>query len=427
MKFLTSAKNWTAVQILRSKRGIALIMATTSLVIMNYIAMEIMYESSIEYIINSQNLHRIKAYYAAKAGLDISLLRLKLYMKIAPTVKNLVGKNMQIMDQIWQFPFAWPLKVPTGATTITKDDLAKSEKESIMDAKYTTMIELEGTKIDINDLFSPAKSLRELTKTQILNLYERKKKEDKQFFDKYSNLRLDEAVINSLIDWMSDKSTSVNGGSKKDGYQDFESEDFPPNRSFISVDEIRLVKGMNDDLFNVIRPAITVYGMKAINVNKAPAEVLKSLDPNITDVAVQKAIAYREDPKRGPFRKPSDGQESEFWDFLEREGGIRLNDETKKIPITYEDYFNFRITSQGEYSKITRTITAIVVDIEKQAETVAKYVKEDKQKEQSESGGGDSQTPQTPAQPTGPNSNSNQNKPASTTKGPPRIVYYNEQ
>jgi len=91
MKSLNQTKarmqQWTVFKILQSKRGIALIMATTSLVIMNYIAMEIMYESSVEYIINSQNLHRIKAYYAAKAGLDISLLRLKLYVKIAPTVK----------------------------------------------------------------------------------------------------------------------------------------------------------------------------------------------------------------------------------------------------------------------------------------------------------------------------------------------------
>ncbi|MFN7904557.1 MAG: general secretion pathway protein GspK [Pseudobdellovibrionaceae bacterium] len=399
-------------------------MATTSLVIMNYIAMEIMYESSVEYIINSQNLHRIKAYYAAKAGLDISLLRLKLYVKIAPTVKNLVGQNVQMLDQIWQFPFAWPLKIPAGATAITTDDLKKSEKESLMDAKYDTLIELEGTKIDLNDLISPSKGLRELTKKQILNLFERKKIEDKVFFDKYSNLRLEESVVNPLIDWMSDKSASANGGSKKEGYQEFESEDFPPNRSFITVDEVRLVKGMNDELFNVLRPAITVYGMKAINVNKAPSEVLKSLDPNITDKAVQAVIAFRDDPKRGPFKKPADGQESDFWEILERESNGRLSDETKKIPITYEDYFNFRIISKGEYSKISRSITAIVIDIEKQADVISKYVKEEKQKEQGQNGQQDqSQPPATP----GPNATTNQNKSASTTKGPPRIVYYNER
>lgn len=417
MSPVSRLKKWAVVRILSSKRGIALIMATTSLVLMNYIAMEIMYESSVEYIINSQNLHRIRAYYAAKAGLDMALLRLKIYFKIAPTVKSLVGQNVQMLDQIWKFPFSWPLKIPTAATTITKDDLEKAKKESLLDdAQYDTSIELEGTKIDINDLNSPAKSLRELTKKQIVNLFENKKKADKAFFDKYANLRVEEDFINPLIDWMSDKSASMNGGSKKEGYQEFESDKFPPNRAFITVDELRLAKGMKDDLFAVIRSAITVYGMKAINVNKIPAEVIKSLDPNITDAAVKKVIEFREDPKRGPFKKPTQGQESDFWDILERE--VRLNDETKKIPITYDDYYNYMIVSKGTSSKTSKTITAIVVDIDKQAETVSKYMKDEQLQSQPHP-----TTPQTP----GPNTSSTQNKTPSTTKGPPRIVYYNEQ
>ncbi len=433
MSFLRILKSRMRYLPAKNKSGVAIIMAVTSLTLMTYLAMEIMYETSVEYIVNAQNLHRIKAHYAAKAGMEISLLRLKIFQQLQPTLKNLGGTTPfgDVADLVWKLPFGWPIDVPDFVNAVDTGLIKESSKESLMEAKYKTMIELEGTKIDVNDLWSPSKGLREMTKRQLLNIFQTKLRDDRDFFQKHASFKFEE-LINNMTDFMSDKRDSLNGGSKKDGYQEFQSQDFPPNRAFITLDEIRLVKGMTDEFFELMKPAITVYGMRALNPNKAPAEVLKSIDPSMTDQIVAKVIERRSDPlKGGPFKATQNADDRDsFWSFIEGEGA-RLQDETKKIPLIFDDYYNFRVTSIGEASKIQSTLVAITVDLKKQVKQVSKYVKDEKAAEQ-----GQNQTD--PNNPQQPNNNPQGNNQTSTqgqqgqnnsdapTKGPPRIVYWEE-
>lgn len=408
-----------------NRSGVAIIMAVSALTLMTYLAMEIMYETSIEYIVNAQNLHRLKAHYAAKAGLEIGLLRVKIFQQVQPTLKNLGGTTPfgDVADLVWKLPFQWPIQVPDFVNAVDKDLIGDSATESLMDAKYSVQIELEGTKIDVNDLWSPSKGLREVTKRQLLNIFENKKRDDREFLQKHGSFKFEE-LINSLTDFMSDKRDSLNGGSKKDGYQDFQSPDFPPNRGFISLEEIRLVPGMTDEFFEILKPAITVYGMRAINPNKAPPEVLKALDASMTDQIVQKVIERRSDPRKGgPFKATQNPDDRDsFWSFLEDEGA-RLADETKKIPLVFDDYYNFRITSVGEASKVRSTLIAITVDLKKQVQQVSKFVKSEAQ----EANPGAAPPPNNNQ--SGQNSTQGQqgqNNSNAPTKGPPRIVYWEE-
>jgi general secretion pathway protein K len=412
----------------KNRSGVALIMAISALTLMTYLAMEIMYETSIEYIVNAQNLHRLKAYYAAKSGLEIGLLRVKIFQQLQPTLKNLGGTTPfgEVADLVWRLPFQWPIQVPDFVNSVDKGLIGKTEKESLMEAKYSVQIELEGTKIDVNDLWSPSKGLREITRRQLLNIFETKKRDDREFFQKHASFKFEE-LINSITDFMSDKRESLNGGNKKDAYREFQSPDFPPNRGFITLDEIRLVPGMTDEFFEILRPAITIYGMRAFNPNKAPPEVLKALDSSMTDRIVQKVIERRSDPKKGgPFRATEDpSSRDSFWSFLEDEGA-RLADETKKIPLVFDDYYNFRIVAVGEASKIRSTLIAITVDLKKQVQQVSQFVKKEAQSGDSSSaensGGNPSQQP-SPTSTQGQQSQNNSNAP---TKGPPRIVYWEE-
>ncbi len=58
---------------LKAERGIAMLIALFALTLMIFIATEVSYDTSVEYIVASQQVQRIKAYYAAKAGLEMSL------------------------------------------------------------------------------------------------------------------------------------------------------------------------------------------------------------------------------------------------------------------------------------------------------------------------------------------------------------------
>ena len=61
--------------LLLNNRGVALLIAIFSLALMILVAMEVSYETNVEYVVASQKVNRLKAYYAAKAGVELSLLR----------------------------------------------------------------------------------------------------------------------------------------------------------------------------------------------------------------------------------------------------------------------------------------------------------------------------------------------------------------
>lgn len=413
---------------LNNQKGVALMIAIACLMLIMYFAMEVSYDSSVEYIVNSQGLNRVKAYYAAKSGMQLSLLRIKIYQQAQSKFGAQLG-NSPLLDQIWKFPFAWPMPIPDELSGIDKDSFKKISKDSFMDSNYFVTIEDEGSKIDLNDLNSPAKALQEATKKQLLNIFEQKKKDDEEFQRLYGNTRFDE-LINSIADWMSDKSTSLNGGDKRQKYGDLnrDSQDyFPPNRNFRTLAELHMIPGMTDDLYTLLEPRITIYGMKGINPNLATKEVLKSLDPAITDELVADIIKRREtESEGGPFKCDKDGGSPDFWNYVATAPhSVRITGDPKDIPMTCDTVMNFKIKSTGEFAGAAREITAIVMDLNKTATKVKKFTDAEKKDQAADPSTPPGTPPGTP--PTTPPSGNPTNQKDQIPKGPPRIVYWNER
>jgi general secretion pathway protein K len=410
----------------KNNKGVALLIAISCVMMIMYFAMEVTYDSQVEYIVNSQGLSRLKAYYAAKSGVQISLLRIKIYQQAQNKFASMLGSNATMLNQIWQFPFAWPFPVPAEVNAVDKDSFKKITKESWMDASYLVTIEDEGSKIDINDLNSPSKTLADLTRTQLLNIFAQKIKEDEEFGRQYASYRFDE-LINNIADWMSAKSVSLNGGDKRSRYADMNkdsmSDAFPPNRDFRTLAELHMIPGMTDELFDILAPRITIYGMKGINPNIASKEVLKSLDPGMTEEVVKEVMARRDSQdKGGPFKDAND-----FWTFVQQKGA-RLEGKTDAVPLIFDATFNFRIRSTGEFAGATREITAIVMDLDKSAAKIKGYMDKDQtqangqQPGQQNPAGAQQQTPGALNGPSGGN-----NAASALPKGPPRVVYWNER
>lgn len=84
-----------------------------------------------------------------------------------------------------------------------------------------------------------------------------------------------EEIADSLLDWRDNHS----GLAKSE------------DRAFKSVEEILLVKGMTDEVFQALRPFITIYTDGKVNLNTAPREVLKALD--MADGLVNKLLRFR--------------------------------------------------------------------------------------------------------------------------------------
>lgn len=405
---------------LSNQRGVALMVAIACLMLIMYFAVEVSYDSNVEYIVNSQGLNRLKAYYAAKSGTQLSLLRIKIYQQAQSKLGAQLG-NSPLLDKIWQFPFAWPLPIPDELSAVDKDNFKKIFKESAMDAAYMVTIEDEGSKIDLNDLNSPSKSLQESTKKQLINVFEQKKKEDEDFARTHSNVRFEE-LVNNIADWMSAKSQSLNGGDKRASYsqlnQESQSDYYPPNRNFRTLAELHMVPAMNDDFYNLLEPRVTIYGMKGINPNIASKEVLKSLDPAMTDEVVAEIIKRREsEAEGGPFKCDQDGGSSDFWNFVTGRG-VRLVADPNEVPLTCDTVMNFKIRSTGEFAGATREITTIVMDLNKTASKIKTFVDKDKS---AATGNG------TTGAATGGKAGGATATPNPVAKGPPRIVFWNER
>ena len=229
--------------------------------------------------------------------------------------------------------------------------------------QFVSSITAEGGKIDINDLGSPSENLRLKTKAQLLQrIQARVLNGDDRFAERYSNYNFEE-LINNIADWVDDGDESLNGGSEKAYYTDFRNEFIPPNRPFKTMQELHMVSGMTDEIYEILAPQITLYGVKGINVNQAERDVLLSLfsnfPPETSDEIVTEIIKRRNDPELGgPF-----SDEKEFIGFL---GGFidpdAFNDEENKVPLFFGAELNFRINCIGVAGRMTREIEGVVYD-----------------------------------------------------------------
>ncbi|WP_413561108.1 general secretion pathway protein GspK [Bdellovibrio sp. HCB209] len=415
---------------LRNNRGMALMIVTACIMFIMYFATELVADTRIEYEINSSGLNRVKAYYAAKSGLQLALLRVKIYQQAQSKFGAQLGNSSPMLNQIWQFPFAWPLPIPDELSAVDKDSFKKLVKDSTMDASYITTIEDEGSKIDINDLISPSESLQKITRTQILNIFAQKMKEDEEWARAHSNTNF-EQIVNNIADFMSSKNVSLNGGDKRARYAEANRESstgdyWPPNRGFRTLQEMRFVPDLTDELFTLLESRVTIYGMKGINPNLATKDVLKSLDPGMTEEAVSEIMKRRNDQNEGgPFKDAAD-----FWNFVSTKN-VRLEGDTQAIPLVFDSVFNFKIRSTGEFAGSTREITAIVMDLNKVATKIKDYV--DKDKKDANPGADANNNNNNNNNSNGNNNNANnqggnqQNKSDPIPKGPPRIVFWSER
>jgi general secretion pathway protein K len=346
----------------RSEKGVALLMTLFAMTLLTFIAMEVGYDTQVDYIVARQQVDRIRAYYAAKSGVEISLIRVMLYKQISGALGNnpMVPKSM--LDPIWSFPFMWPPTAMGGKMTeVDKSLLGDVIEESYMVGQYAATITPEGGRIDINDLGSPSKNLQKAMIQQLVKVFTSRLEHDEEFSDRHRGFKFEE-LVNNIADYIDDDKASLNGGDEGDPYRDIREPgvDMPPNRSLRTLDELHQVAGMTDEFYNMLSPRLTVYGTKGININYADKETLLALDKTMTNEAVDKLIARRsnvKEPGQGPFKS-----EQDLFSFLTPFSVDIKAIQESKVPLLFDQEFNFRISSTGVSGNVRREITAITYD-----------------------------------------------------------------
>lgn len=87
------------------------------------------------------------------------------------------------------------------------------------------------------------------------------------------------SLIDAIIDWRDQDEIVRNAGAEKDEYEAAGLKYHPRNASFRSLEEVRMVLGMNETLIKWLEPLITIYsGQAQVDKKKASREVLKILN-----------------------------------------------------------------------------------------------------------------------------------------------------
>lgn len=403
-------------KLLRNEKGVALLITLIAVLVMIFMAVEIGYNTQVELKVGSTQLDRLKAYYLAKSGIQISLLRINAYKIVLQRFGGQLGSNKSELDMVWSFPFAWPPILPPEAGTFDKDAVKKVLKESFIDGAFQTQIEGESGKIDINDLASPSESLRKALNAELVQIIQNRLNVDDDWAHDHQDIKAQD-VINNIADWVSSSPESIGGGSKTSGYGNGDPPVNPTNRPMKTLNELHYVKGVTDDIYNLLAPRLTVYGVKGINVNYASATVIQGLDKQMTPEIAKAVVDHRTDPKGGPFQNLQD-----LTTFLQQQGGINVQtfNTTPPIPLIFDQEINFRIKSTGLYGKAQREIVAIVYDFDKVKGQLALLV----------TGSPSPPAPNAPPAPPQPSPSPSptaaQAAAAPAPAGPPQIVYWEE-
>lgn len=399
----------------KKQKGVALLFAMVSMGFLIGIANELSYSVTVEYVINSQAVHRVKAYYAAKAGVELSLLRIKMYQKAHQSFGKTPFANS--LNLIWSFPWIWPIQAPQEMNAVDKELIQALNKDSLMEAQYQVVISEEGSKIDINDLGSPYKVLREQCWKRIRGLIDAKIKSDEDWAREHRDFDFDQ-VLKNIADWVDGDTTRNNTTGEIGGSNDettlYSSSELPPNRAFRSVAELRMLPDMPDFLYELLAPQLSVYGSKSVNPNTANSDVLRGLDPQMTDATVEKILERR---TLNPFQDAND-----FWSFVRSSDSNTATISDSGIPLSFESVSSFRIRSRGIIdNKISHQIETVVFDPKSIAKTLVEADK--KQNPPANNPPGGTPNPSTPAADSGNPSNSN---PTPIPRGRPVLVEWNE-
>lgn len=421
------------IKTMASEKGAALMLAVSTMTLLLVIATEVMFETSVEYVVSSQSVNQVKAYWAARAGVEMSLLRIHIYRQALALGADKLP-DPSILDEIWKQPFLWPPPIPQDASIVDGDQIKKAISASDLTAlkiSYLSTIESEGSKIDINDLGSPSKIMADTANKQLLQLFENKIENDESFASRFRGFNFQE-ILNNIADWIDADDSSRNGGSERSPYEKIGSNEFlPPNQPLRTLAELHQVAGMTDDLYALIAPAVTIYGGKGININQADKDVFKSLGTAFTDERITQILADRKDPNRGPFK-----DEKDFLNYLNSIGiGGNPFDlpDGEKTPLVFDPETIFQIRSTGKAGQAQSDITAIVYDADKVRTRFEKALVAQATKSTPGAENPDSDKSKSSSNSNAKPGTSNSSKtdkdsgPGNSTLRRPKIVYWNEQ
>jgi general secretion pathway protein K len=127
----------------------------------------------------------------------------------------------------------------------------------------------------------------------------------KRFERLFASLGINVGLVGAIQDWVdADQDFTGADGAEADIYIGLEPPYLPADQAMSDISELRLVHGIDEEIYNKLLPHITALPSDTIlNLNTASANVLESLGQNIPQGVGEELVAERVDK---PFKQPND-------------------------------------------------------------------------------------------------------------------------
>ena len=248
------------------QRGVALLATLIAITLITVTVIDFTAAATLGSRIASNQSNELRAAYFARSGVQIGL-------SLLAQDTRLVARRPQPFDaltDIWAVPFP-PIAVNGGAVGFRIED--------------------ETGKLSINQLVNPVTGVLNLPFMAVLA-------------ELLAELNLPRQLLGALVDWLDRDSVPSVNGAEADFYLGLTPPYEPRNGPMPTIGDLRMVRGVNDAVFQTLRQFLTAAPTTEINVNTAPPQVLAATlaglgaDPSLAAAIVETRVAQ-------PFINPA--------------------------------------------------------------------------------------------------------------------------
>lgn len=344
----------------RNKKGMAMLLVLTSVVILSLIMVELNYNTRIASAISGNYRDETAAYYLARSSVNVALLRIGIASKAKTFEMGGFKLPNDVISMIITLPFIFPPPVELlamgnaeNADLGMKDTLEKIKTDTNIASVgyFDHNISSMDTALNINAITLSENSISAF-KEQMKSYYAIKVQKDESFAHRWPIEKYDR-VLNNVIDWIDSDTLSRNGGDENIVYQKKEPVYKPRNYFIPTITELHMVDEMDDELFDFISPMISIFSSGAININHSTADMWKSIDDRLTDDEIK--LLLEKIQLEGAF-----ASEQDLRTWIGKNTKIPAADfNPLKIPFAFEDE-DFKIEATGHSGRVSKKIICYV-------------------------------------------------------------------
>jgi general secretion pathway protein K len=287
------------------RRGVALVIAITAVAILGVMLADMHRSTTTGYVVATTQRDSLRAEYMAKSGLNLTRLLVAqepaIRQIVAPLYRSLVGRPPPQLP-VWRYanlvlrPFCHSAENEEVSGTI---DFRSADGLADLPGTCDIVAFAENSKINLNQPLLLAGDQAKLSLAMqifaMMGGYQSPSPYDALFGvqDEQGQFNTRQDIVSAIIDWWDEDldqlsfdpgaSAVSTVGSENDVYRRFDDPYSMKNAPFDSLEEIRLIRGVDDDFWaTFIEPnpenpesrVVTVYGSGMVNPNEAPPEVL---------------------------------------------------------------------------------------------------------------------------------------------------------